>query len=259
MCHQHRYGRGDCKRDRSLQKTRTIKLLALGGILSAHHGGRRGVGRDIRCTVLDLRRWAFPRRCSLWLPSGYAGQVGVRWFMLALSLICAFTPVNSPGGAIVPGPKKATAHSPDWTTKCIAHGAFDSKCIAFTFDDGPNPDTTPDILRVLAKYNAKGTFFLIGWRVRKYPDLVKRINQEGHEIGNHSYSHPDLRKLSKDNVYREYADCSAAIKELTNHAPILCRPPGGDANRQVVNVAGSLGMRSVAWSMNVHAFAEPVA
>ena len=102
--------------------------------------------------MLGFRRSAFPRRCSVRLRSGHVGPVGVRACILGLSLICAFTPVNSPGGAIVPGPKKATAHSPDWTTKCIAHGAFDSKCIAFTFDDGPNPAITPRLLDLLRNY-----------------------------------------------------------------------------------------------------------
>jgi len=123
--------------------------------------------------------------------------------------------------------------------------------IALTFDDGPNPDTTPDILRVLAKYNAKATFFLIGRRVVKYPDLVARIRREGHEIGNHTFNHPRLHLLNKEQVYKEYADTSDAIKKITGWAPELCRPPGGEANPMVVNVAGALGMRSVAWSINV--------
>jgi len=189
--------------------------------------------------MLGFRHWV----------SGVFGIAGV------LVAICGVAPRGTHGPAALP-PGKAPEKLPDWTAKCIAHGAFDSKAIAFTFDDGPNPDTTPDILRTLKKYNAKGTFFLIGWRVKKYPELVKRIAEEGHEIGNHTYNHPDLRKLSKDQIYKEYADCSQAIKEITEHSPTLCRPPGGDANREVINVAGALGMRSVAWSMNVGDFAE---
>ena len=181
---------------------------------------------------------------------------GLRSAVLCAALLLSILAPSRTGSGFTATPRRAPNVLPDWTSKCIAHGALDSKAIAFTFDDGPNPDTTPDILRVLAKYHAKGTFFLIGWRVRKYPELVKRIADEGHEIGNHSYNHPDLRKLSKDDIYKEFADCSAAIKAVTNRAPTLCRPPGGDANREVIDIAGSLGMRSVAWSMNVADFAE---
>jgi peptidoglycan/xylan/chitin deacetylase (PgdA/CDA1 family) len=152
------------------------------------------------------------------------------------------------------GPTHAPEKLPDYTHLCIGHGPLGSKAIALTFDDGPNPDTTPDILRVLAKYNAKATFFLIGRRVKLYPNLVQQIAREGHEIGNHSYSHANLIKLTKDEAYTEYADCSAAIKAVVGFAPIVCRPPGGDANKLVVNLAGALGMRTVAWSLNVADF-----
>lgn len=150
-----------------------------------------------------------------------------------------------------PNEERAPSKLPDSTKLCIAHGPLYSHCIAFTFDDGPNPDTTPDLLRTLAKYNAHATFFLIGRRVKLYPGLVKSIEAEGSEVANHSFSHTNLTKLSRDDAYREYADCSKAIKAAVGHFPSLCRPPGGDANPLVVDLAGSLGMRTVAWSINI--------
>lgn len=174
--------------------------------------------------------------------------------LVALFSMFALLPVGAASDKLPSGPGPVPEKLPDYTSKCIGHGGTYSKCIAFTFDDGPNPDTTPDILRVLAKYNAHATFFLIGRRVDKYPDLVKRIVNEGHEVGNHSFTHPNLTKLSKQKAYEEYALCSSAIKRITGNAPTLCRPPGGDANPLIVDLAGALGMRSVAWSMNVADF-----
>jgi peptidoglycan/xylan/chitin deacetylase (PgdA/CDA1 family) len=161
--------------------------------------------------------------------------VRVKTFIAAVALICTAA---------------APAATSDWTTRAVAHGDYRHKAIAITFDDGPNPDTTPFILKYLRQFNVKATFFLIGRRVKKCPELVRQILAEGHEVGNHTYTHTDLRKLSRDAAYKELADCSAAIKEATGHAPELWRPPGGDANRGIVNLAGTLGMRAVAWTIN---------
>jgi peptidoglycan/xylan/chitin deacetylase (PgdA/CDA1 family) len=178
-------------------------------------------------------------------------------YLLSLFLVVAVA-VGMTRGHVQEDGTRLTAKAPqklaDWTSQAIAHGAIGTKKIALTFDDGPNPDTTPDILAVLARYHAKGTFFLIGRRVKKYPELVQRIYSEGHQIGNHSFTHPNLTKLGRDAAFAELSDCSAAIKAVTGHAPELCRPPGGNADRTIVNLAGALGMRSVAWSINTADF-----
>ncbi len=94
-----------------------------------------------------------------------------------------------------------------------------------TFDDGPNPVYTPKILDILKERNIKATFFLIGEEAEKYPDIVKRIHQEGHSIGNHTHTHSNLSKLSKKEIRNEIIKCSEAIRNITGERPSLLRPP----------------------------------
>src|SRR3954462_7715615 len=76
------------------------------------------------------------------------------------------------------------------------HANVDGPYIAMTFDDGPSPETTPRLLDILKQRNIKATFFMIGQNAERHPDIVKRILADGHEIGNHSWTHPQLAKLS---------------------------------------------------------------
>src|SRR5215218_2160647 len=101
--------------------------------------------------------------------------------------------------------------------------------IALTFDDGPDPATTPAILDVLRDYHVKGTFFVIGARAEQHPELIDRIVSEGHTLGNHTYYHRDLTKLTPELVSRELQDTQAVIDEvLGEHSQItLFRPPCG--------------------------------
>lgn len=112
------------------------------------------------------------------------------------------------------------------------------KLVAITFDDGPNPITTEQLLDGLAARGAKATFFILGQsidesicseKVPKNRALVKRMIKEGHVVGNHSYSHPLLSKCSKEKVREELTRTSELIKELTGAYPIYMRPPGGAA------------------------------
>lgn len=109
--------------------------------------------------------------------------------------------------------------------------------VALTFDDGPNPYTTPIVLDVLKKYNIKATFFVLGQRISGNEELLKRIVLEGHEIGNHSWSHPDLTKLSKEDVAKQISDTQNKIYEVTGVYPTLLRPPYGAYNKSVYEQA----------------------
>lgn len=99
------------------------------------------------------------------------------------------------------------------------------KLIALTFDDGPNSNTMLDLLVILEQYNVKATFFLIGKMVSSNAVAVKRLYQAGHEIGNHSYSHIDLAKLSEDEILAEIENCQIAVESVTGVRPALFRPP----------------------------------
>lgn len=103
----------------------------------------------------------------------------------------------------------------------------DKKIIALTFDDGPDPVNTPVLLNILKKHNVTATFFLMGARAEKYQKLAQRIALEGHEIGNHTYSHPDFNNKSNDFIINEIKRTDLIIYQLTGQKPHLFRPPGG--------------------------------
>jgi|GEM_PF-85125 len=107
------------------------------------------------------------------------------------------------------------------------------KKVALTFDDGPDPKTTPQILETLKKYDAKATFFMLGSRVEYYPDIAKRIHLEGHELGNHTWTHSNLTKAKPDKIKNEVAKTSAIIEKVTGAQATVFRPPYGAINQTV--------------------------
>ena len=126
----------------------------------------------------------------------------------------------------------------------------DKKVIALTFDDGPNPQFTPQILDVLKQHHAKATFFVIGSRIEQYPELAQREVQEGHELANHSYRHPGMTRISPEKLREEIDQAQKVIMSATGQTPRVFRPPGGVYNDKVVNTAREAGCMVVMWSWN---------
>src|SRR5438105_14648168 len=104
-------------------------------------------------------------------------------------------------------------------------GAGGPHQVALTFDDGPDPKWTPQVLDVLKAYNVKAAFFLVGANAEEYPDLVRRIVAEGHEIGNHTYYHPNLALCWPEHIRLELNATQLLIQTLTGRATTLFRPP----------------------------------
>ena len=104
------------------------------------------------------------------------------------------------------------------------------KAVALTFDDGPNPNTTPVALELLKKYNAKATFFMVGRSVAGNEDIIKQVVAEGHQIGNHSWSHPLLTKVSLEEAKRQINDTTEALKKASGQDVHIMRPPYGGIN-----------------------------
>lgn len=122
--------------------------------------------------------------------------------------------------------------------------------VALTFDDGPHPVYTSQILDALAAAGAKATFFMIGRRMEEYPGLVQRVVVEGHAIGNHTYSHPrSLSALPAGAVRNELARAAAVQVRLTGVHGALFRPPRGRADATVLRQAEAMGYVTVTWTV----------
>lgn len=123
--------------------------------------------------------------------------------------------------------------------------------IALTFDDGPNPTATPQLLEVLARRNVKATFFLIGDFVRLEPGLAREIAAAGHMIGNHTMTHPFLPKYSAARIQAELARCNAMLEDTLGQRVELFRPPHGGRTPAVFRAAAGLGLKVVQWNLIV--------
>ena len=130
------------------------------------------------------------------------------------------------------------------------HGDINQKKIALTFDDGPNQPYTSQILDILKTYNIKATFFLIGKNVEAYPEVVKRMVKEGHSIGNHTYSHPELVLKLKSQIERQIKKAEEIIFKVTGIRPYLFRPPYGLDNPWVFVEAEKMGYLIIKWSVS---------
>jgi peptidoglycan-N-acetylglucosamine deacetylase len=127
----------------------------------------------------------------------------------------------------------------------------DGPFIALTFDDGPEQKLTPKLLELLAAHGIKATFFVIGQNVTEHPDIVARAAREGHEIGNHSWSHPNFGKMSDEAIRRQLRQTDDAIKEATGQRPTLMRPPYGSlSERQKRWIHDEFGYRVVLWDVD---------
>lgn len=118
--------------------------------------------------------------------------------------------------------------SPALPYEVTRYGGGAKKKIVLTFDDGPDPKYTPAILDILKKYKAPATFFIVGEQAEKYPDLLKRIYAEGHLIGNHTFSHPDISKTGNMRTDLELSITERLVESITGHSTILFRPPYGE-------------------------------
>ena len=162
-------------------------------------------------------------------------------FALALLLF-----LLQPAGAYA---KDTDCYQNDEANRVFACGSGKGKRIALTFDDGPHPEYTDAILDVLAKYNVKATFFVIGVNAGRYPLPLRRAIAEGHEIGSHTYSHPDLRRLPESELREELQKTAEAL-DVFGVSPRLFRPPGGCCGEKVIACAKDASLDVILWTVD---------
>lgn len=134
----------------------------------------------------------------------------------------------------------------------------DGPYIAMTFDDGPSATLTPKLLDILAAHHIKATFFVIGENVAEHPEIVARAAREGHEIGNHSWSHPNFGKMSDDGVRSQVQRTDDAIKSATGSRPTLLRPPYGSITaREKRWIHDQFGYQIILWDVDPYDWKRP--
>ncbi len=121
--------------------------------------------------------------------------------------------------------------------------------MSLTFDSGPNPNLTPGLLDLLHQEGVKATFFVLGRRVEAHPEMVRRIQAEGHVVGNHTWSHADLTTLSDEGIRDEVGSTEQALVAAGVRSSGLIRPPNGRIDARVANVLASMGLTPVNWTV----------
>ncbi len=132
----------------------------------------------------------------------------------------------------------------------FSRGNSNSRKIALTFDDGPEDIYTPQVLDVLKEHNIPATFFYMGQRIERYPEVVERTIKENHIIANHSWSHPDLTGLTDLEVYREIKDTEISMEKITDLQTSLLRPPYGLISQKIIEQLIDLDYRIIQWSVD---------
>ncbi len=132
-----------------------------------------------------------------------------------------------------------------------------AKKIAFTFDDGPHPSYTEKILEILDSYQIKATFFFIGQNVEYYPEIAKKVVNAGHEIGNHTYSHPPFRNTTSAMLAQEIRKTDAVLKKIGCDHVTLFRPPQGFYGSDFPVLLQDTGKTAILWSVDPKDWAHP--
>jgi peptidoglycan/xylan/chitin deacetylase (PgdA/CDA1 family) len=145
----------------------------------------------------------------------------------------------------------------DGTVSAIVEGNPYGGKVALTIDDGPHPLTTPLMLDVLRREQVKATFFLVGENAEQFPELVRMIVRDGHELGNHTYSHISLSRLNPRGVWTQVRGCDRAIERACGKRPTFVRPPGGDCSELSLRVIDRLGEPTVLWTANAGDWVHP--
>jgi len=143
------------------------------------------------------------------------------------------------------------------TSVAYTLGSGTGREIALTFDDGPHPVYTPQVLEVLRRHDVRATFCLVGENAEQYPDLVRAISDGGHQIANHSWDHPQLTRIRPGKARSQLARTSEVIARTVSTPPTLARAPYGMWNERTLAIAADLGMSPLGWSVDCRDWARP--
>jgi peptidoglycan/xylan/chitin deacetylase (PgdA/CDA1 family) len=181
----------------------------------------------------------------------------LRLYLLCVALVATRTLEADPE---IPSqtPQKSGGKIPTEQNITFSFVHTDGPYIAMTFDDGPSATLTPKLLDLLAARHIKVTFFVIGENVAEHPEIVARAAREGHEIGNHSWSHPNFAKMSQESVRSQLQRTDDAIKNATGKRPTLMRPPYGSlTEREKHWIHDEFGYQIILWDVDPYDWRRP--
>lgn len=142
-----------------------------------------------------------------------------------------------------------SAKERDLPIYCVDKGE-NEKVVAMSFDAAWGNEDTGDLIKIMDKYGVKTTFFVVGGWVDKYPESVKQLSDAGHEIMNHSNTHPHMTQISEEEMKKEVEECDLKIEKITKVKPILFRAPYGDYNNDVVKTMRETGHYTIQWDVD---------
>jgi len=213
-------------------------LAAAGGVAWLHYG------EDIHllwAAVVVLTSVAYLARFHLrrqrpWLLR--RRTIGVACAILGVVLLGTYVQVG-----------RAGFHRATFCEQLVS-GPPNSGLVALTFDDGPDPVHTPEVLRVLREAGVQATFFMVGSKVQAYPEIARQVVAEGHTVGNHSYTHRDMGRMSRLMLALEIDRTQLIIEEVCGVMPVLFRPPRGVTSAAMFELLAERQMVLVLWSLS---------
>ncbi|MFC9971669.1 polysaccharide deacetylase family protein [Spirillospora sp. NPDC127200] len=229
--------------------------------------------------MADLEASGPSRRRALWLMGAAAGLVGLGADGVRPSAAAA-RPEGAAGAAPKPVPKAPpsptptptptpTPRLPPWTQGKLTATTTPVRnltelvpppppnTIALTIDDGPHPQWTPRVLDLLEEHQIKATFFIIGVQVDEFPKIARRIADHGHQVCNHTMSHPDLSNASARRVKKEIVEAHHKIADVTGVVPTFFRAPGGGWSKRVYETIAEHGMLPIDWAVDPRDWERP--
>jgi peptidoglycan-N-acetylglucosamine deacetylase len=174
------------------------------------------------------------------------------------------SPMDAPAPATSPEPSPTPSPAPSAAKpvpRAVGNPVHElpstDKLVALTLDDGPDPTHTPAVLALLRKHGIRATFFLVGENAAEHPALVREIVGEGHHLANHTWTHPDLRRLSDSQIRDELERTSDVLQAAAGKPLTWFRAPGGDFSPVALRTCSELGMRAMGWSVDPRDWARP--
>lgn len=170
-------------------------------------------------------------------------KLGVSYFELLQANKQITNPNHIYPGQLINIPEKLSP-------RMIYMGPSHSKVIALTFDDGPEDVYTPQILAILKEKNVKASFFVMGQRVKEYPELLTQIHSDGHAIGNHTWYHPNITTLTNAQMIQTVQSTADEIEKVIGIKTDLFRPPFGAIKDSQIEILNNMGYRSISWTID---------